>query len=100
MLTLIGLIRGNALPGGRKLRETLAAQQSFSELTEGYLPVGATLAHKDGTLDGLVHDVGIVSGPGGVAMYSILNAEQADVPAARAAIGQTLRLLWDVWGLG
>jgi beta-lactamase class A len=100
MLTLIGLIRGNALPGGRKLRETLAAQQSFSELTEGYLPVGATLAHKDGTLDGLVHDAGIVSGPGGVAMYSILTAEQADVPAARAAIGQTLRLLWDVWGLG
>lgn len=100
MLTLIGLIRGNALPGGRKLRETLAAQQSFSELTEGYLPVGATLAHKDGTLDGLVHDAGIVSGPGGVAMYSILTAEQADVPAARAAIGQTLRLLWDAWGLG
>ena len=100
MLTVMGLIRGNALPGGRRLRETLAAQQSFSELAEGYLPVGATLAHKDGTLEGVVHDCGIVSGPGGVGLYCILTAEQADVPAARAAVGQTLRLLWDAWRLG
>jgi beta-lactamase class A len=100
MLTLIGLIRGNALPGGRRLRETLAAQQSFSELTEGWLPTSASLAHKDGTLDGVVHDAGIVSGPGGVAMYCILTAEQRDIPAARSAVGSILRLLWDAWRLG
>ena len=100
MLTLVSLIRGNALPGGRRLRETLALQQSFSELTEGWLPAGATLAHKDGALDGLIHDAGIVSGAGGVAMYCILTAEQQDVPAARAAIGRILRLLWDEWRLG
>jgi beta-lactamase class A len=100
MLTLIGLIRGNALPGGRRLRETLAAQQSFSELTEGWLPASASLAHKDGTLDGIVHDAGIMSGPGGVAMYCILTAEQRDVPAARAAVGSIVRLLWDAWRLG
>jgi beta-lactamase class A len=100
MLTLLSLIRGNALPGGRRLRETLAAQQSFSELTEGWLPASATLAHKDGTLDGLVHDAGIISGPGGLAMYCILTAEQADVPAARATVGRIVRLLWDEWRLG
>lgn len=100
MLTLLSLIRGNALPGGRKLRETLAAQQSFSELAEGWLPPSATLAHKDGTLEGVVHDAGIVSGPGGVAMYCILTAEQDDIPAARATIGRLVRLFWDAWGLG
>jgi beta-lactamase class A len=100
MLALLSLIRGNALPGGRRLRETLAAQQSFGELTEGWLPAGATLAHKDGTLDGIVHDAGIVSGPGGVALYCILTAEQADVPAARAVVGRIVRLLWDAWRLG
>jgi beta-lactamase class A len=100
MLTLISLIRSNALPGGRRLREMLAAQQSFSELTEGWLPTGATLAHKDGTLDGVVHDTGILSGPGGVAMYCALTAEQGDVPEARAAIGRLLRMLWEEWRLG
>ena len=100
MLTLLSLIRGNALPGGRRLRETLAAQQSFSELTEGWLPASATLAHKDGALDGVVHDAGIISGPGGLAMYSILTAEQADVPAARVTVGRIVRLLWDEWRLG
>ena len=100
MLALLSLIRGNALPGGRKLRETLAAQQSFSELTEGWLPPSATLAHKDGTLDGVVHDAGIVSGPGGVAMYCVLTAEQDDIPSARGTIGRIVRLLWDAWSLG
>ena len=100
MLTLISLIRGNALPGGRRLREMLLAQQSFRELTEVWLPPSASLAHKDGALEGVVHDVGIVSGPGGVALYSVLTAEQGDTLAARAAVGQVLRLLWDDWRLG
>ena len=100
MLALISLIRSGALPGARRLRDMLLAQQSFSELTEGWLPDSASLAHKDGTLDGVVHDVGIVSGPGGVAMYGVLTAEQRDVPAARMALGSIVRLLWDEWRLG
>ncbi len=98
-LTLMELLRGNALPGGRRLRETLAAQQSFAELTEGWLPSGATLAHKDGTLEGTVHDAGILSGPSGAGVYCILTTEQRDIPTARAAIGRILRLLWDAWDL-
>jgi beta-lactamase class A len=98
-LTLMELLRGNALPGGRRLRETLAAQQSFGELTEGWLPSGAMLAHKDGTLDDTVHSAGILTGPNGAGVYCILTTEQADIPAARVAIGRTLRLLWNAWGL-
>lgn len=99
MLKLMEYIRGNALPGGRKLREMLAAQQSFSELAEGWLPSGATLAHKDGTLEDTVHDAGIISGPGGVGVYCVLTTEQGDIPAARAAIGRILRALWQAWRL-
>ena len=99
-LTLLELIRGNALPGGRRLRETLAAQQSFSELREGWLPPGATLAHKDGTLEDTIHDAGMLSGPNGVGVYAILTTEQSDIPAARAAVGRIIRALWDGWGLG
>lgn len=99
-LTLLELIRGNALPGGRRLRETLAAQQSFSELTEGWLPSGAMLAHKDGTLEDAVHDAGILSGPNGAGVYAILTTGQADIPAARAAIGRIIRALWAGWRLG
>ncbi len=98
-LTLMELLRGNALPGGRRLRETLAAQQSFAELTEGWLPSGARLAHKDGALEDTIHDAGILSGPSGAGVYSILTTGQADIPAARAAVGRVLRLLWDAWGL-
>lgn len=100
MLTLMSLIRGNALPGGRRLREMLLAQQSFSELTEGWLPATAQLAHKDGTLEGVVHDTGILAGPGGLAMYCVLTAEQSDMLAARSAVGAIVRLLWDEWRLG
>jgi beta-lactamase class A len=100
MLSLLELIRGNALPGGRRIRQTLAAQQSFSELTEGWLPPTATLAHKDGTLEDVVHDAGILTGPSGAGVYSILTTEQVDIPATRAAIGRALRALWDSWRLG
>ncbi|HEX9038762.1 MAG TPA: serine hydrolase [Ktedonobacterales bacterium] len=100
MLALMELIRGNALPGGRRLRETLAAQQSFSEFIEGWLPAGATLAHKDGTLEGVIHDTGILSGPNGAGVYCVLTSDQDEIPTARAAIGRIVRTLWNGWRLG
>ncbi|HLY31362.1 MAG TPA: serine hydrolase [Ktedonobacterales bacterium] len=99
MLALLTLIQGNALPGARRLYEMLSAQQLSTELAEGWLPADARLAHKDGALADTVHDAGILSGPGGSGVYCILTAEQSDIPAARVAIGQTLRLLWEAWEL-
>lgn len=99
-LTLLELIRGNALPGGRRLRETLAAQQSFGKLDREWLPAGAALAHKDGTLADTAHDAGILSGPNGAGVYVILTTEQPDRSAARAAIGRAVHALWDGWALG
>lgn len=99
MLSLLSLINGGSLPGARRLREMLAAQQSFPELRDNWLPPEATLAHKDGSLDDALHDVGILSGPGGACLYAILTTEQRDLLAARAIIGRLVRLLWDVWQL-
>jgi beta-lactamase class A len=100
MLTLMELIRGNALPGGRRLREAMSAEPGFSDLTDGWLPTGATLAHKDGILDDTAHDAGILTGPGGACVYCVLTTEQGDVLEARLAIRRVLRLLWDGLGLG
>lgn len=99
MLALLTLIQGNVLPGARRLYEMLSAQQLSAELAEGWLPTQARLAHKDGALEDAIHDTGILSGPGGACVYCILSGEQTDIPAARVAIGQTLRLLWEAWGL-
>ncbi|MEO7003200.1 MAG: serine hydrolase [Ktedonobacterales bacterium] len=100
LLALLALIHGGSLPGARRLRELLAAQQSFPELRDDWLPATAALAHKDGSLDDTLHDVGILRGPGGACLYAILTTEQRDLFAARRAIGQIVRLLWDEWQLG
>ncbi len=99
MLTLLGLIQGHALPGSKRLLEMLSAQQLAADLV-GWLPAEARLAHKDAALTDVSHDAGILTGPGGACVYCILTAEQTDIPAARVAIGQTLRLLGDHWRLG
>ena len=52
--------------------------QQISDLFPPGLPAGAKLAHKTGSLDGLLHDAGIVYGPSGpfvlIAMASNLNS--------------------------
>jgi beta-lactamase class A len=100
MLALLSLIRGNALPGASRLREMLAAQQSFEELRDGWLPPAATLAHKDGSLDDTFEDAGILSGPGGTCVYCVLTTEQPDPLAARTSVGKAIRMLWDAWCAG
>lgn len=96
MLTLLTLMRGGALPGGRRIVEMLANQQLFDELAD-WLPSTAQLAHKSGSLDNTFADAGLLSGPGGACAYVILTTEQGTIPAARAAICRAVRTLWDAW---
>src|SRR5690349_11261668 len=74
MLTLLTLMRGGALPGGRRIAEMLANQQLFDELADR-LPSTAQLAHKSGSLDNTFADAGLLSGPGGACAYVILTTE-------------------------
>jgi beta-lactamase class A len=96
MLTLLTLLRGGALPGARYIAEMLAGQQLFDELA-AWLPSGAHLAHKSGSLDDTFADAGLLSGPGGACAYVILTTDQPDIPAARTAICRAVRTLWDCW---
>ncbi len=95
-LTLLTLIRGGALPGGRRIAEMLAGQQLFDELAD-WLPTDAHLGHKSGSLDDTFANAGLLSGPGGAFAYVILTTEQGNIPAARAAICRAVRALWDAW---
>ena len=99
MLELLSLVRGGALPGAPRLRAMLAAQLVANDL-RAWLPPHAQLAHKEGSLDGMAHDAGIVTGPGGSCVYCVLTSEQADLPMARATIGRVLRHLWQAWCAG
>jgi len=99
MLTLLTLIRGGALPGGRRIAAMLANQQLFDELAD-WLPTTAQLAHKSGSLDDTYSDAGLLSGPGGACAYVILTTDQDNIPAARAAICRAVRTLWDAWCAG
>lgn len=96
MASLLSLLRGSALPGAARLRDLLAAQQLDEDL-KARLPEAARLAHKTGALDGIFHDAGILTGPASACVYCVLTADQPDVPAARFAIAQILRALWDEW---
>ncbi len=102
MLSLLTLLRGGALPGAGRIRELLAAQQLDGDL-RAWLPETAQLSHKSGALDdtgagdGVFHDAGFLSGPSGGCVYCILTAGWRDQPAARYAVGRTLRALWDRW---
>lgn len=99
MVALLALLRGSALPGAARLREMLATQQRAEDLA-AWLPVTASLAHKTGALDDAFHDAGILSGPGGACVFCVMTADQADVAAARIAVGRVLRALWDDWCAG
>lgn len=96
MATLLALLAGNSLPGGKVIRGYLAGQLCFDELL-AVLPPEAEVAHMSGDLEGILNDAGILRGPGGACVYAMLTAEQTDVPAARRAVCQAVRLLWDAW---
>ena len=96
MLTLLTLLRGGALPGGRQIAEMLTGQLLFEELN-AWLPAEAHLAHKTGSLDDTINDAGLLSGPGGSCVYVVLTTEQATIPAARVAVCCAVRALWNAW---
>lgn len=96
MVTLLALLRGNALPGAGVLRGMLAAQQRADDI-QAWLPAEAQLGHKTGELEGVFHDAGMLAGPGGACVFCILTSEQQHLPTTRFAVGEVIRMLWDAW---
>lgn len=60
----------------------LLARQQLNDRIPKYLPENITVMHKTGELDGVKHDVGIVSGPSGD--YIIVLMSESDDPKAAA----------------
>lgn len=100
LLILLALIHGRALPGSQWLLAMLSARPGLAANEATWLPAQARLAHCGGAQGDLVHDAGLLTGPGGACAYCILSAQQPNVVAAFAAIGDTLGLLWTTWRLG
>ena len=96
MAALMALLARGAVPLAVRVRGWLVADPLNDAVTLG-LPADAGVANKPGTLPGVINGAGILSGPGGECAYCVLAAEQADMPAAGAALARVVRALWDAW---
>ena len=65
----------------------LLADQQHRDRIARHLPAGVTFAGKSGSLTGISHDCGIVTGPGGAAAIAVLTQGFDDAYAADAFIG-------------
>ena len=77
-----------ASPAGcARMRELLALQQDRARLARR-LPAGVAFGGKSGSLPGLVHDAGLLTGPAGVLAAAVLTRGFSDPYAAEEAIGE------------
>jgi beta-lactamase class A len=72
----------------------IMARQQYREKIPLLLPEGTKIANKTGSLTGVTHDVGIVYGPGGPYVLTILTKDVSDVVAAERAIAEVSRLVY------
>lgn len=68
--------------------KTVLAEQKYRNRIPRMLPDAVTYAGKTGSLDGIVHDCGVITGPGGNCAIAILTEGFADPYAAEAFAGQ------------
>lgn len=61
------------------------------------LPCEIVVAHKTGSLNGVLNDIGIVAAGAGDLIACFLTDAQADPPAATIAIGTCVREVFDAW---
>jgi beta-lactamase class A len=77
-----------ASPAGcARMRELLALQQDRARLARR-LPAGVAFGGKSGSLPGLVHDAGLLTGPADVLAVAVLTRGFPDPYAAEEAIGE------------
>ncbi len=96
LLTLLALVRANAVPHAARLRALLQHDPRTEAVTFD-LPPAAELAHKGGVLDDTIHAAGLLAGPAGACVYCVLTTDQHDLAYATLVCARILRLLWDAW---
>lgn len=93
MARLLGMIAREELPGSRPMRQILAGQKRRDMIPAG-LPPGTSVAHKTGELTGVLHDAGIIAGPGGDYVLVLMGQGVTDREAALRAWADASRRLW------
>ncbi len=78
----------------------LLKQQKINNRLPGGLPQGASIAHKTGDLDGLVHDAGIVFSPSGDYVIAALSGPWTQPASAAPAFTQLSREVYAAMSLG
>ncbi len=79
-------------PGDYTLMLALLEAQQLNDLLPAGLPAGTIVAHKTGSLDGLLHDAGVVLLPDGRTFYVTVLTE-GEYGAGQALIREVARLL-------
>ncbi|MGH2486217.1 MAG: serine hydrolase [Ktedonobacterales bacterium] len=94
MVTLLALVRGNALPGASRLREALPATRQVGE-SPLELPGDVEVTHTTSVARVSFGDAGILTGSHRACVYGFLAGEQVDSQAAQAVFAMILRDLWN-----
>ncbi len=96
MAALLSIMADGRIPSKSTSTEMLdiMARQQYREKIPLLLPEGTRVANKTGSLDGVTHDVGVVYGPSGPYVLSILTKDVSDVIAAERAIAEVSRLVY------
>ena len=94
---LVAVERGTAASPAscRAMRDVLLAQELNTEIPAG-LPPGTRVAHKTGSITGVLHDAAIVYPPGRAPfVLVVLTRGIPEEAVAQRAIADVARLTWD-----
>lgn len=90
LIAILAAIWGNRAASHDRCEwmRTVLADQQYRNRIPRLLPASLSYAGKTGSLEGIVHDCGVIAGPGGGAAMAILTDGFADPYQADAFIGQ------------
>lgn len=94
---LYALWAGQALPPTETDRLVeLLSHTAFTDRLAAGMPAGVTVAHKIGTLPGMVHDVGLVFAPGRTFVLAVMSEGVSDPDVAAAVIAGLGRMVYNI----